>query len=126
MGQVIKLGILGSETTLTDVSRMFPTSGNNITSIEGRSADATLHTDFIANKRTFTLSYSTISEANKDIITNIYLLQISTPTFLNFIYTNEASANVSVTVKMSPPVFGSLIPKSEFWYGGTTILLEEV
>jgi len=126
MTQILQLGLSGAETTLEGDSRSFTSSGNTLNSIEGRSADGTLHADFITNKKNFTIDYGVISEANKDIITNIYLLQISTPAFLSFIYTDESDAEITTTVKMSEPQFGSINPKDTFYYGGTTIELEEV
>ena len=124
--QVIKLGLTGAETTLPTESRSFPTSNNGLVSVQGRAADGTKHTDFINSKRSFTINYSVISEANKDIITAIYQLQITHGSYLNFIYTNQAGANVSVTVEMSAPNFGAITPKNVYYYSGTTIVLEEV
>lgn len=124
--QTIKLGILGAETTLTGISRIFESSGNEETSIQGRSADATLHTDFVARKRNYTISFSTVTEAYKDLLTAIYDLQITNGTFLNFIYTNQAGAEVATAVKMNVPSFGGITPKDIFYYGGTSITLEEV
>lgn len=126
MAQILQLGIIDAEVTLPEDSRSFVNSGNSLNSIEGRSADGTLHVDFIVNKKGFTINYTVISEANKDIITNIYLSQISTPSFLNFIYTDESDIEVATVVKMLEPSFGSIIPKDEFFYNGVTIELEGV
>lgn len=126
MAQILQLGLTGAEVTLTEESRSFTDSGNSLNNIEGRSADGTLHADFITNKKSFTINYNVISEANKDIITNIYLSQISNGSFLTFIYTDESNAEISTAVKMSAPVFGAIIPKDIFYYSGTTIELEEV
>lgn len=126
MSQVLKLGLTGAETTLPEESRSFNSSGNDLISTEGRSADGSLHVDFTNNKRNFSIPYTVVSEANKDLITSIYQLQITNGSFLNFIYTDQAGADVPVTVKMSPPSFGSIIPKNVFYYNGVTIQLQEV
>ncbi len=124
--QILKLGILGSETTLSAESRTFQSSGNTESSVSGRSADGTLHVDYVARKKQFTINYTTLTEALKDTITAIYDLQISTPAFLNFIYTNQAETEIATVVKMEAPNFGATTPKNVFYYGGTTISLEEV
>jgi hypothetical protein len=126
MAQVLKLGLTGSETTLPSQSRRFNTSGNSLISTEGRAADGTLHVDFVNSKRSFSISYAVVSETNKDLITSIYQLQISNGSFLSFIYTDESGSDVTVTVKMSAPVFGAINPKNTFYYNGTSIELEEV
>ena len=95
MSQIIQLGIFQKETTLPSSGRSFVSSGNELSSIEGRSADGTLHADFIKNNRTFQLSYSVVSEADKDLITDIYLSQIEEDSFLNFeIYSFRLSFSV--------------------------------
>lgn len=124
--QTIKLGILGAETTLTGISRVFASSGNEETSIQGRSANATLHVDFVARKRNYTVSFSTVTESIKDILTAIYDLQVTNGTFLNFIYTNQAGAEVATVVKMNAPSYGGITPKDIFHYAGTSLTLEEV
>ena len=84
MSQVIQLGLTGAETTLATESRSFDAFDNALISTEGRSADGTLHTDFIANKEGFVITYAVVTEANKDVITNIYKLQITNAVFLSF------------------------------------------
>lgn len=125
MAQTIKLGLSGAETTLPTESRSFQVSSNSLNSIEGRSANGTLHVDFISNKKSFTINYGIISEANKDIITAIYQLQIDNATSLSFIYTNQSGANVTTTVRMQAPTFGSIVPRDVYYYNGMTIELEE-
>lgn len=126
MAQILQLGLTGAEVTLPEESRSFNNSGNRLKSVEGESADGTLHADFIVNKKSFTINYGVESEALKDILTNIYLSQISTPSFLTFIYTNQSGSEVSTNVKMQPPQFGAIIPKDTFYYIGTAVELEEV
>ena len=126
MTQTIKLGLPGLETTLFGESRSFVTSGNQLNSIDSQSAGGTIDVNFIANKRTFTINYGVLSEAEKNIITGIYLLQGSTPSFLSFIYTDESGSDVQATVKMSAPQFGAINPKDTFYYNGSEIELEEV
>ena len=124
--QILQLGLLGAETTLETKSRSFASTENDGYSIEGRSADKTLHVDFIARKQRFAINYGTLPESLKDILTAIYDLQITNASFLNFIYTNQAGAEVATIVKMNPPSYGAINPKNIFYYGGSTILLEEV
>lgn len=126
MSQVIQLGLSGSETTLPTDSRSFNNFDNALISTEGRSADGTLHADFTANKEGFVITYGVLTEANKDIITNIYKLQISNGTFLSFKYTIQSGATVTRTVKMSAPSFGPVVVKDVFYHNGVTINLEQV
>lgn len=125
MSQIIQLGIFQKETTLPSAGRSFSSSGNELSSIEGRSADGTLHADFIKNNRTYQLSYSVVSEEDKDLLTGIYLSQIEKDSFLNFVYTDESDQRIATTVKMEEPVFGSIIPKDTYYYNGVTIDLIE-
>ena len=126
MSQVIQLGLTGAETTLATESRSFDAFDNALISTEGRSADGTLHTDFIANKEGFVITYAVVTEANKDVITNIYKLQITNAVFLSFKYTIQSGATVTRTVKMSPPSFGPVLVKDVWYHNGVTINLEQV
>ena len=124
--QILKLGLIGAESTLSPISRSFDSSGNEEKAISGRSANDTLHTDFVGIKKSFSITYGVVSEALKDILTAIYQLQVTNGSFLNFIYTNQSGAEVATIVKMGAPNFGAITPKDIYNYGGPTILLEEV
>lgn len=126
MSQILQLGLSGSEVTLPTESRSFTGFDNALISTEGRSANGTLHTDFTNNKEGFTITYAVVTEANKDVITNIYKLQISNGSFLSFIYTIQSGAEVTRTVKMSAPSFGAVLVKDVWYHNGVTINLEEV
>ena len=126
MSQVLQLGLSGSETTLPTESRSFTSFDNALISTEGRSADGTLHVDFTNNKQGFTVNYAVYTEATKDIIFNIFQLQITNGSFLSFIYTVQSGATVTKTVKMSPPSFGSIVIRDTYYHNGVTINLEEV
>jgi len=126
MSQILQLGLSGSEVTLPTESRSFNSFDNALISTEGRSADGTLHTDFTNNKEGFSISYAVVTEANKDMITNLYKLQITNGSFLSFIYTIQSGATVSKTVKMSAPSFGAVLVKDVYYHNGVTISLEEV
>lgn len=126
MSQILQLGLSGSETTLPTESRSFTAFDNALISTEGRSADGTLHADFTNNKQGFVITYGVETEATKDIIFNIYQLQITNGTFLSFIYTIQSGATVNKTVKMSAPSFGAVVVKDVFYHNGVTINLEEV
>ena len=126
MSQVIQLGLSGAETTLPTDSRSFTAFDNALISSEGRSADGTMHTDFINSKEAYAIVYGVVTEANKDVITNIFKLQISEPAFLSFKYTIQSGATVTRTVKMSAPSFGAVVVKDVFYHNGITINLEQV
>ena len=124
--QTIQLGLSGSEVTLPTESRAFTSFDNALISTEGRSADGTLHTDFTNNKEGYTIAYGVVTEANKDVLTNIYKLQITNGSFLSFKYTIQSGATVTKTVKMSAPSFGAVLVKDVYYHNGVTINLEEV
>ncbi|MCK4816791.1 hypothetical protein KA005_13560, partial [bacterium] len=116
MSQVLQLGLSGAETTLPTDSRSFVNFDNALISTDGRSADGTMHTDFINSKEAFTIVYAVVSEANKDIITDIFKLQITNATFLSFKYTIQSGATVTRTVKMSAPSFGAVLVKDVYYH----------
>ena len=62
MSQTLKLGLTGAETTLEETGRVFSIFGNEGISITGRSADATKHTDFVARKRSYSVTYTEPNE----------------------------------------------------------------
>ena len=126
MSQVLKLGLTGAETTLSEESRVFSAFGNEGISITGRSANATKHTDFVARKRSYTITYTQPKETLKDQIEGFYDLQISSGSFLSFIYTDKDDAEIQTDVEMSAPNFGQLIPKDDYYYGSVSIELVEV
>ena len=125
MKQVIKLGLIGAETTLPEESRIFVESGNILKVLEGESASGEEVTDFIGNKKTFSLVYTIVTEILKKLIEELYLLQISEPSFLNFIYTNHLGSEIETVVKMEAPVFGSVMAKDIYYHNGVNITLEE-
>lgn len=124
--QVIKLGLTGSETTLESESRAFTSSANEEKSVSGRSADATLHVDFVDTKWIYTITYTVVTDELKDQLMSIYNLQKTNGSFLNFIYTDESGAEVQTTVKMEVPSFGATVVKDEYSYRGTAVVLVEV
>ena len=112
--QIIKLGLPGIEIELETLSRSFEEYGNTLKSLDGRTVDGTLHTDFVNNKRTYTITYTVLSEENKDKLTNIYLSQIEENSYLNIIYSEQDGEVGKATVKMEAPVFGAIISKGEY------------
>lgn len=125
--QTIKLGLVGSEVTLPTASRRFTSHSNQEFSVQGRSADGTLHTDFISRKRSWSISYNVISQATKDLLESIYQLQITNGSFLSLIITEDDGVTThTYTVKLEALTFGSLVPKEEFHYNGVTLTLTEV
>jgi len=126
MSQVLQLGLSGAETTLDETGRVFSIFGNEGISITGRSANATKHTDFVARKRSYSVTYTEPIEVLKDQITGFYDLQISNGAFLSFIYTDKDGAEIQTDVEMLVPNFGRLIPKDDYFYGSVSIDLVEV
>ena len=126
MSQVLQLGLTGSETTMSEFGRVFSGFGNEGISITGRSADATKHTDFVARKRSYSITYTEPTEVLKDQITAFHQLQITNGAFLSFIYTDKDAAEIQTDVEMLAPNFGQLIPKDDYYYGSVTIELVEV
>ena len=124
--QVLQLGLSGSEVTLPTESRSNEAFGNALISSDGRSANGTLHTDFINSKESYIINYGVVTEANKDVITNIFKLQISEPAFLSFKFTIQSGATVTRTVKMLAPSFGPIVVKDIYYSNGVTINLEQV
>ena len=70
MSQILQLGLSGSETTLPTDSRSFTSFDNALISSEDRSADGTLHTDFVNSKEGYIINYGVVTEANKDVISD--------------------------------------------------------
>lgn len=125
--QTLRLGAPGSEQTLPTASRRFTSHGSEEFAVQGRSADGTLHTDFISRKRSWVISYNVVSQDTKDLLESIYDTQISTGNFLSFILTQDDGTTTEVyTVKMEPLSFGVLVPKDPFYYNGVTVALSEV
>ena len=126
MSQILQLGLTGAETTLDETGRVFSVFGNEGISLTGRSADATKHTDFVARKRSYSVTYTEPTEVRKNQITAFYDLQISNGAFLSFIYTDKDDAEIQTDVEMLAPNFGRLIPKDDYYYGSVVIELVEV
>ena len=126
MSQVLQLGLSGSETTLPTESRSFTSFDTALISTTGRSADGTKHTDFTNSKEGFTIVYAVVTEANKDVITDIFKLQTTNGSFLSFKYTIQSGATVTKTVEMSAPSFWAVLVKDVYYHNGVTINLEEV
>lgn len=125
MRQILKLGLLGAETELpTSSGRVFAGIANEEKTNEGRSSDNTLHVDITGIKKTFTITYSKITKATKDILDTIYNLQL-TPAKLSFIYTNEIGVEQQFDVKMDALNYGATSPLDIYYYEGTTINLKE-
>ncbi len=113
--------------TLPSESRSMPGFGNIISSQRGRSADGTLHADYVARKLSFAITYQTVSSATKILLDNILETQVSTAVFPEFTYTDENGVAQSFNVELGPLNYGPLIPQSDnFYYQGVTLNLEQV
>jgi len=123
--QVVKLGLVGFETTLPTESRV--NSGFSIEekSSTGESADGTIRKDIVSSKKVFTYSYGVVTEVTQELIESIYELQITNATTLSLKFTKQDTTEVSFTVYMDPPSFGPLIIKDIYYNNGTTLTLRE-
>lgn len=124
--QVLKLGLSGAETTLPTESRVNQQGAPTYNKISARSANQTLHTDFLPKKMNWSISWSVISETNRDLISSIIDLQESTPSFLSFIYTDEEGTEITKTVEAEITTQGALIQRDEYFDNGFAISLVEV
>jgi hypothetical protein len=123
--QVLKLGLPGAEVTLPTESRINDGGQDTFNYISGTSADGTLKVDLIGSKQNFSVSWGVVSEDNFDIIKGIYLSQITSSSFLNYIYTTENGTEISTQVLMQPPTKGELIQRDQYYSNAITITMQE-
>jgi len=124
--QILKLGLSGSESTLPSESRVNEQGAPTYSKISSRSANQTLHTDFLPKKENWTISWSIISETDRDLIRGIVDLQESTPSFLSFKYTDEQGSFTTKTVEATITSQGALIQRDVYYDNGLSISLVEV
>src|SRR6056297_3602073 len=101
MIQTVQLGISGSEVTLPNESRSLQAMSTEGISIVGRSADGTLHEDFIATKREWQLSYGVITQNNYLSIYSIYTSQFTEQSHLSLILTDQNGQESGYVVRMA-------------------------
>jgi len=124
--QVLKLGLLGSETTLPTESRVNNQGSPTYNKVSARSANQTLHTDFLPKKLNWSISWDIISQTDYNTISTIIDLQESTPDYLSFIYTNQEGVETTKTVEAEITSLGALVQRDVYFYSGLTITLVEV
>lgn len=124
--QVLQLGLAGSEQTLPSDSRKNEQGAPELISIDERAVDGKLHTDFVTLTDSWTISWSRISDTDYQTIRSIIGLQISTPSFLSFKYTDAGGTFTTVEVKATIASLGTLLPRDEYFYSGFSIFLEQV
>lgn len=124
--QILQLGLAGAETTLPTESRVNQQGAPTYNKRSARSANGTLHTDFLPKKENWVISWGVISETDRDAIRAIIDLQESTPSFLSFKYTDEAGAFTTKTVEAEISTQGALIQRDEYFDSGLAITLQEV
>jgi len=124
--QVLKLGLSGFETTLPTESRVNGQGAPSYFKNTARSANKTLHIDYIAKKLNWSISWSVISEADFNTISAIVDLQYSTPDNLSFIYTTENGTEVTKVVDVEIVEKGGLIQRDTYYDSGLTISIVEV
>lgn len=122
----IQIGLSGAEVTIPKESRAVSSNGGETISFSGRAADGTLHEDFINRKRSWTIDYNVITEANRTLLENIHQLQITNGSFLSLLIDDSTGVPQSYTVRMSFPTFGPLLPRGGFYYRSGSFTLEEV
>ena len=126
MIQNLQLGIAGSEVTLPTESRTNEQGAPTMFTVDARSSNKTLHTDFIAMKENWTIAWEKISQSNYNLIYSLILLQQTTPTFLSFKYTDEEGVYTTKTVKVVIASKGTLVQAETYFYSGFSIAIEEV
>lgn len=126
MGQSLKLGLAGAETELPEGSRVFSNESNELLILEDRAVDGTLHTDFVAYKRTFVITWDVYSESTKLILEGYVKSQITNGSYLSFIKTSEDGTPETIEVSVSLGDQGALLPSNVFYNFGTTLTLKEV
>jgi hypothetical protein len=124
--QILQLGLSGSETTLPTESRTNNQGASTYNKRSARSANQTLHTDFLPKKGNWSITWGVISETDRDAVIAIIDLQESTPSFLSFKYTDEAGAFTTKTVEAEISSQGALIQRDEYFDSGLSISLVEV
>ena len=124
--QILQLGLSGSETTLPTKSRVNEQGAPTYNKRSARSANMTLHTDFLPKKGNWNISWGVISETDRDAIIAIIDLQESTPSFLSFKYTDSAGTFTTKTVEAEITAIGGLIQRDIYYNNGLSISLMEV
>lgn len=124
--QILKLGLSGSEVTLTAESRINNQGQDTFKFVSGEAADGSLKVDIIGTKKNFAVAWAVMSEANYAILYGIYNLQITGDTFLSYIETDSTGAETTTTVFMQPPTQGDLIQAGTFYSNGVSITMQEV
>ena len=124
--QILQLGLSGSETTLPTESRINEQGAPTYNKRSARSSNQTLHTDFLPKKGNWAITWTVISETDRDAIIAIVDLQESTSSFLSFKYTDAAGSFTTKTVEAEITAIGGLIQKDIFYDNGLSISLVEV
>lgn len=120
-----KLGLSGSEIDLPSESRIQSSINRVVKELESESANATLHTQFIATKDRMTVSYDVISEEDVKLIKDIEALQWQNNTRLSYIYNEESGNLITKTVKATVTTPGNRLTKSNYFDYGLTIEMKE-
>lgn len=124
--QVLQLGLSGSEQTLPTESRINEEGVPELLKITENAVDGTIHTDFVTFKESWTITWETISKTNYDTIKAILDLQISTPSFLSFKYTDSGGTFTTVEVEATIVNRGALVQVGDYYYQGFSIFLQQV
>jgi hypothetical protein len=120
-----KLGLAGAEIDLPKESRVQSSINRVVKELESESANATLHTQFIATKDRLAVSYDVISEENRKIIKDIEALQWQNNTRLSYIYNEESGNLITKTVKATVKTGGNKILRDRYFDSGLTVEMKE-
>ncbi len=124
--QTLKLGLAGSEVTLPTESRINKQGAPIMKTVDAESVNGSIHTDFVSFREGFDISWDTISQSDFNTIYSLVKLQLSSATFLSFIYDDEDGVFSTITVKATITSKGTLIQRDKFFYSGFGISLEQV
>lgn len=126
MNQSVKLGLSGAESELPELSRALRSVKREEIKQQGRSADGTLRTDFVAVKKGWVIGYSVISEEDIETIEAILDLQYTTPASLSMKITNREETVLTYEVFVTMSDRGDLLQVGDYYYRGLSLEVTEV
>jgi len=125
MSQTVKLGLSGSEQSLTPLSRRFQEAIEEISRTR-RTASGKLKKQIIGYKRIFTLSYGVLDQSSFETLTGYYETHIADGDNLSLIYETGDGSLDTVEVSPSPPQYTTHSSRRHWLYRDFSMRLEEV
>lgn len=120
----IQLGLSGLEKDLQQKSLTVSSVVSTDNSSLQRAADKTLHVDILADKKTFTLTYGTISKSDYETLVGYYALQAASLGNLSFLL-EEANGVSSYNVYLPPMSRGADLRDRPYYYD-VSMVMEEI